>query len=1156
MLAIVLTLCMILSMMPTVAFADSNDFHDIGGHWAEEVIEKWADRDIVSGMGNNQFNPNGEMTRAQAAAVFANFFGLSKKADVSNFTDVEDAWYTDAIAMCVEAGIMSGVGNNKMDPHGTLTREQMFTMFANGLGLKPEPASEKDFVDDHKTSSWAQGYVNALVNRGFVSGMAGNKLAPEANINRASVMALIDSTVAEYVTESGSTVEAPKNGGLVIVVADDVTITGELSGTVLAVGGNTKITVEKATADAEVVVASGSENVTVAGEFAGTVTVAAKDTTVKVENATEDAKVVVVAENATVEGEIKGTVEVAEGATGTTVAAEASKVEVTGESATVEVTGKVETVEVKETASNATVEVAKDATVENVKTEAAGTTVAGEGKVEKVEAAENATGTTVNTNGSTVENNSKEDVIVGTGTIESGSTGTSAGENSEPTEGTTTPSTGGSTGGSSGGSSKPSHSHTWGAWTPNGNGTHSRDYNCGHSNLQTAACDGTPCSVCGDETVYVAEGNGIKYKNLNDAFAAGGEITLITGVEVSGAVIVPEGKTVTLNLNGKTVSGSTLKTEQGVIVNNGTITISGDGTVTSNLDNGASAVRNNGTMVLDGGTYLGAPIVSGSWPSYVINNYGALTVNDITVKGYHGAIASCGEGSVATLDSVDAEVGYQTATGITSHVLYTADGGTIVVNSGEYKNTATDANAVGGSLICALGKVTVKDGVFTGGCGFSGDIAISGGTFDKDPSAYLVDGCVATAAENSTWVVEKIFEGGKGTVDDPFIISSMDDIAKIGQISKYAYYKVDDGVTSLDGSDWTSVNLIGSFDGNNVVIENLDAALFNKVGARNDETNTYTVKNITINANIVSAGTGVALIRTAPSKLIVENVDVHGFIEGSTGTASYIGFGPANNSDKAWDKVPFDVQFIDCVSDATLLGNGDMVVGFVKHPYSDPTNTVLHFEDSAFVGKMYGVKSMNNLKYFIGNGNAYDAEVVYSEDFITGLGYHPVGTLYDALSQKETEIKIGNYPGAAGKADYYIKENSRTLITQTVGSVEEMTTGSAFTVNKAATAVSALVTLEIAPNDTEDKGSYLGTYMSEVIDLTEVEGEIFETNEIRYFEITINNDEAEAGLTGNVYNVVNSFYGNTHNGATVRITQHDEEGIAVSIITFKIAEPN
>ncbi|MBQ6949833.1 MAG: S-layer homology domain-containing protein, partial [Firmicutes bacterium] len=516
-LAIVLTLCMILSMMPTAAFAAGDDFHDIDGHWAEEVIEKWADRNIVSGMGNNQFNPNGEMTRAQAAAVFANFFGLSKKADVSHFTDVEDAWYTDAIAMCVEAGIMSGVGNNKMDPHGTLTREQMFTMFANGLGLKPEPTSEKEFADDHKTSGWAQGYVNALVNRGFVSGMGGNKLAPDQEINRASVMALIDSTVAEYVTESGATVEAPKDGGMVIVVADDVTITGELSGTVLAVGGDTKITVEKATADAEVVVASGSENVTVAGEFAGTVTVAANDTTVKVENATEEAKVVVAAENTTVEGEIKGTVEVADGATGTTVAAETAKVEVTGESATVAVTGKVETVEVKETAAGSSVEVAKDATVttvkteaaestvnvagtvkdvevsekagnttvttestakvENVKTEAAGTTVEGTGTVSKVEATENATGTTVNTNGSAVENNSKEDVTVGAGTVESGSTGTSAGETSKPSEGITPTPT-----------PTPSHSHKWGAWISNEDGTHTRSYTCGHTNSQTEAC--------------------------------------------------------------------------------------------------------------------------------------------------------------------------------------------------------------------------------------------------------------------------------------------------------------------------------------------------------------------------------------------------------------------------------------------------------------------------------------------------------------------------------------------------------------------------------------------------------------------------------------------------------------------------------------------
>ena len=410
MLAVLLTLIMVIGMMPATAFA-APAFADIDGHWAEEAIDRWAEYGIVAGM-DGGFNPDGEMTRAQAAAVFANLFGLSKKADVSGFADVENAWYKDAIAMCVEAGIMSGVGNGKMDPHGKLTREQMFVMFANGLGIKPEAKADKTFADDHKTSNWAEGYINAMVNRGFVSGTGDNKLAPDQNINRASVMALLSASVATYVTEDGE-VEAPADGGLVIVLAENVTITGEFSGTVLAVGGDTTIKVEEATAEAEIVVASGSENVAVEGEFAGTVTVAAKETAVTVENA--------------------------------------AKVEVATEGAKVEVTGTVKEVAVTEEAKDTKVEVAKDAKVENVVTNAANTTVAGEGKVEKVEAKEESTGTVVNTTGSKVENTSKEDVTVGAGKVEAGYEGTSNGTGKQPTDVTeiVKPSTGGGGGGSS-----------------------------------------------------------------------------------------------------------------------------------------------------------------------------------------------------------------------------------------------------------------------------------------------------------------------------------------------------------------------------------------------------------------------------------------------------------------------------------------------------------------------------------------------------------------------------------------------------------------------------------------------------------------------------------------------------------------------------------
>ena len=118
------------------------------------------------------------------------------------------------------------------------------------------------------------------------------------------------------------------NGLIRVIDAENVTITGEFSGTVLAVGGDTTIKVEDATAEAEIVVASGSENVSVEGEFAGTVTVAAKETAVTVENA--------------------------------------AKVEVATEGAKVEVTGTVKEVAVTEEAKDTKVEVAKDAKVENV----------------------------------------------------------------------------------------------------------------------------------------------------------------------------------------------------------------------------------------------------------------------------------------------------------------------------------------------------------------------------------------------------------------------------------------------------------------------------------------------------------------------------------------------------------------------------------------------------------------------------------------------------------------------------------------------------------------------------------------------------------------------------------------------------------------------
>ena len=110
-----------------------------------------------------------------------------------------------------------------MEPNELLNREQMFVMLARALGIEADTSTTKNFDDLNNVSTWARGYVNALLNAGYISGVSNDSLAPLADINRASVMKLLDNVIGTYVTENG-TVE-PKGNGIVLVVAGDVTVT-------------------------------------------------------------------------------------------------------------------------------------------------------------------------------------------------------------------------------------------------------------------------------------------------------------------------------------------------------------------------------------------------------------------------------------------------------------------------------------------------------------------------------------------------------------------------------------------------------------------------------------------------------------------------------------------------------------------------------------------------------------------------------------------------------------------------------------------------------------------------------------------------------------------------------------------------------------------
>ena len=90
---------------------------------------------ITTGTGANQFTPQGQLTREQAATMLQrvwNVLGLDTvPVTAAGFSDIGNAsaWAIDGINFAFTHGIMSGVGNNMFNPSGLYTREQSIVTF-------------------------------------------------------------------------------------------------------------------------------------------------------------------------------------------------------------------------------------------------------------------------------------------------------------------------------------------------------------------------------------------------------------------------------------------------------------------------------------------------------------------------------------------------------------------------------------------------------------------------------------------------------------------------------------------------------------------------------------------------------------------------------------------------------------------------------------------------------------------------------------------------------------------------------------------------------------------------------------------------------------------------------------------------------------------
>lgn len=187
-------------MVGGAAFAVNAD--DIHGHWAEKTLQQFIDNGWIQG-DEGGIRPDSTITRAETATVVGAVEEYTEEADVSGYKDVAKTdWFYKQVAKIVKANVMVGVGDNKWAPQGDVTREQAAVIMcklndvsvdtkANAADIRAQ-LSKLGYTDANAVSDWAAPYILAAVQNCYMSGYPDHTLRSGNNITRAEAIVMLD----------------------------------------------------------------------------------------------------------------------------------------------------------------------------------------------------------------------------------------------------------------------------------------------------------------------------------------------------------------------------------------------------------------------------------------------------------------------------------------------------------------------------------------------------------------------------------------------------------------------------------------------------------------------------------------------------------------------------------------------------------------------------------------------------------------------------------------------------------------------------------------------------------------------------------------------------------------------------------------------------
>lgn len=170
-------------------------FTDIKDHWAYENIKFVYEKGLFKGLSETKFGPESKMTRG----MFVTVLGRIEKVDITQnntkFTDVsQEQYYAPYVKWASDNNIVAGVGENQFQPNREITREEMSKIIDKYLEYKKynyKAEKEIDIKDVEDISDWAKASVERMYKEDILKGKEDGNFYPKALSTRAEVATVI-----------------------------------------------------------------------------------------------------------------------------------------------------------------------------------------------------------------------------------------------------------------------------------------------------------------------------------------------------------------------------------------------------------------------------------------------------------------------------------------------------------------------------------------------------------------------------------------------------------------------------------------------------------------------------------------------------------------------------------------------------------------------------------------------------------------------------------------------------------------------------------------------------------------------------------------------------------------------------------------------------